>query len=477
MNYEEKYKEALERARALIEANTSDALFHLKDIESIFPDLVECEEERIRKAIIEHLRQDIELGQILSEEEGRDWIAWLEKQGDQNLIMANSPQLDEPKPTDKVRPKFQNGQWIVWQNKCYKVNYDGCGYELIDQNGLSTSLEYGTIDESAHLWDVVKDAKDGDVLTYYLDKGKVLIFIYEGLGRSFDEEVKVHAELDRDGYFSGSTAGICCKFMDLLTPATKEQHDLLFQKMKEAGYEWEADKKELKKIEKKPADKIKPKFNVGDVMRTSQEANDNVTGGLPIVVVVGNEYYHCTNELIAIKDQDDYEYPPMNRRQESTDKIELKLKIKKGKWYICIKELSDKYGNVIVFSKGSTYHSTKDDTLIPENSNVPFEIKYCVNDYFRLWTIEDAKEGEVLVDDIDETPFIFNGLLDQTHPNCPVAYCGIDSGYNFIATRDDSWWTCRDVKPATKEQQDYLFRKMRKAGYIWEGHTKKLVCE
>lgn len=32
-------------------------------------------------------------------------------------------------------------------------------------------------------------------------------------------------------------------------PATKEQHDLLFQKMKEAGYEWDAEKKELKKIQ------------------------------------------------------------------------------------------------------------------------------------------------------------------------------------------------------------------------------------
>ena len=36
-------------------------------------------------------------------------------------------------------------------------------------------------------------------------------------------------------------------------PASKEQRDLLFQKMKEAGYEWDAEKKELKKIEQKPA--------------------------------------------------------------------------------------------------------------------------------------------------------------------------------------------------------------------------------
>ena len=38
-----------------------------------------------------------------------------------------------------------------------------------------------------------------------------------------------------------------------LVPATKEQRDLLFQKMKEAGYEWDAEKKEMKKVEQKHA--------------------------------------------------------------------------------------------------------------------------------------------------------------------------------------------------------------------------------
>jgi hypothetical protein len=34
---------------------------------------------------------------------------------------------------------------------------------------------------------------------------------------------------------------------DAIIPATKEQRDILFSKMKEAGYEWNAKKKELKK--------------------------------------------------------------------------------------------------------------------------------------------------------------------------------------------------------------------------------------
>lgn len=86
MNYERKYKEALERAKRLHSEPTGGTERIV--CEQIFPELIESADERIRKAIIEHLRQDIELEQILSEEVGSDWIAWLEKQGEQNL--ANS---------------------------------------------------------------------------------------------------------------------------------------------------------------------------------------------------------------------------------------------------------------------------------------------------------------------------------------------------------------------------------------------------
>ena len=37
-------------------------------------------------------------------------------------------------------------------------------------------------------------------------------------------------------------------------PATKGQRDTLFAKMKEAGYEWDAEKKEVKKIDVKTLD-------------------------------------------------------------------------------------------------------------------------------------------------------------------------------------------------------------------------------
>lgn len=64
------------------------------------------------------------------------------------------------------------------------------------------------------------------------------------------------------------------------------------------------------------ADKIEPRFKIGDTMRTLEEAKDGCTCGMPVVVSIDNEYYRCTNESIAIKDQDNYEYPPINRKEE-----------------------------------------------------------------------------------------------------------------------------------------------------------------
>ncbi len=84
----------------------------------------------------------------------------------------------------------------------------------------------------------------------------------------------------------------------------------VFEVTKEQCFAWLE-----KQCEQKPADKVEPKFKVGDTMRTLQEANDGYTDGMPVVVSIDNEYYRCTNELIAIKDQDDYEYPPINRQK------------------------------------------------------------------------------------------------------------------------------------------------------------------
>lgn len=91
-----------------------------------------------------------------------------------------------------------------------------------------------------------------------------------------------------------------------------------------------------------------------------------------------------------------------------------------------------------------------------------------------LWTVQDARDGDVLVCDVYEEPFIFKGLIDPNHPNCPVAYCGIDLVENFCVSVRNYWWTDENVKPATKEQRELLFQKMKESGYEWDAENKEL---
>ena len=89
-----------------------------------------------------------------------------------------------------------------------------------------------------------------------------------------------------------------------------------------------------KKGKQKLAD-IKPIFVVGDVMRTKEEAKKGWKDGMPVIISIDEEYYHCTNELIAIKDQDDYEYPPMNREQKTAEWSEEDKKNLEQAIYVC----------------------------------------------------------------------------------------------------------------------------------------------
>ena len=143
-------------------------------------------------------------------------------------------------------------------------------------------------------------------------------FIYNGNYDLFN--VGAYCGMDCLGEIFIESSTYCQWSSTKVKPATKEQRDLLFQKMKEAGYEWDVDKKELKKIEQKPIDKIEPIFEVGDTMRTLQESSNGITSGLPVVVSIDNEYYRCNNETIAIKDQNNYEYPPINKKHVAWSK-------------------------------------------------------------------------------------------------------------------------------------------------------------
>lgn len=114
-----------------------------------------------------------------------------------------------------------------------------------------------------------------------------------------------------------------------------------------------------------------------------------------------------------------------------------------------------------------------------ENGNYAIESIYGHKGYntfetfekdYHLWTIADAKDGDVLVAP-NGTIFLFKNIINSM----PYSYCGIDCTARFRNTileggKDGRNWTSslKGIYPATKEQRNLLFQKMKEAGYILE---------
>ena len=239
MNDEQRYNEALERAK--------DMLFHKavrrENIEYIFPELKESKSEKIRKAI--HIYLDWLDGRKDYQPKGdytiRDMIDWVVKQGE----LASA---------DKEESKFHYGDWITHNtaNFVFKIIHVGFnGYEVVNRENYKKTISFDN-EDNYRLW-TIQDAKDGDVL-YSIDSKQP--FIYKE--RPQFSQARGYCCINKFGEFAIWNTSKCVICTDKYIPATKEQRDLLFQKMKEAGYEWEAEKKELKKIEPKTlnADKV-----------------------------------------------------------------------------------------------------------------------------------------------------------------------------------------------------------------------------
>ena len=272
------YDKAIEIAKSEYQTHKSFNGFR-EMITRIFPELQESKDEKIRKELINYFIKGKEYLSLCSFSKD-EILAWLEKQGERktpqwmidfldsyrkkigcSLDYDEAKDVDgkilcikkwlekqgEQKPTDKVEPKFKNGQWIVWQDKCYKVNYNDCGYELFDQNGLSTSWDYKTIEDNAHLWDITKDANDGDVLRI-----RNLTFIFHEITNNnacHKYGVVAYCSYEDNDDAFGVSGPDCITDLELITPATKEQSDALMKSMKDAEYTFDFEKKELKKID------------------------------------------------------------------------------------------------------------------------------------------------------------------------------------------------------------------------------------
>ena len=295
--------------------------------ETIFPELKESEDERIRKELLNAFQKSEDtLYMVLTPHRRESFIAWLEKQGEKEYALKSSKDVDVHKfvqyierqakayelnlpnrsydiygfakdilswlekqgsqnlanseKTCKVEPKFKVGDWVVYNDDICQIvkREEGCN-KLVTNFGIEKELVNERNLSTARLW-TIQDAKDGDVLA---NNGNIILF--KQISDSARPDYKfiqsycfilVHSS---DFYLRGTY-----NLDDGFHPATKEQRDLLFRKMKEAGYEWDVEKKELRKIEQNPAckERVQPQHQ--------QEWSEDDEDALRVVTNIFEKY-------------------------------------------------------------------------------------------------------------------------------------------------------------------------------------------
>jgi hypothetical protein len=108
------------------------------------------------------------------------------------------------------------------------------------------------------------EPKDGDVVTYFNDD-KPTVYIYKS-GHKYNTFFYAAYSSSLDSCLLGKGEHLSMNRSDI-RPATEEEKKLLFDKLKEEGYEWDAEKKEVVKIKWKPSYKgeyyFKPRLDMG----------------------------------------------------------------------------------------------------------------------------------------------------------------------------------------------------------------------
>ena len=307
MTTEEKakaYDEAIGKAAALYKASEPMSGCNII-IETLFPELKESEDERIRKELLEHCKNQAEPYIQTGNEypQIQSWITWLKKQGNKDKLIKELGEYKvkycnmkysqckfesndvvkclingmkfyyedneeatwgtekfsmkvkdiltwlENQSEHKAEPKFHEGDWCIDNEdgvifQIVKVLDNTYTYKTNEGKEYSGTTHY-SLENDAHLW-TIQDANDGDVLVFKNNICGIII-----CKSPTDYDTRSYCRFVSDNFINKEESGWDST---LLVPTTKEQRDLLFQKMKEAGYEWDYEKKELKKIKQKPAE-------------------------------------------------------------------------------------------------------------------------------------------------------------------------------------------------------------------------------
>ena len=144
--------------------------------------------------------------------------------------------------------------------------------------------------------------------------------------------------------------------------------------------------------------------------------------------------------------------------QKSVDEIEPKFNL--NDWVV-----TDKGDTVQIGAVNNGYY-----TLY---NGMDFNMSY-VDKCWRKWTIQDAKDGDVLMS-AGNQPFIYNGKFTEYTVG---AYCGLTTNKDFSIekyNKGSNWTNNNNIRPAIKEQRDLLLKEMHRVSYEWDADKKELI--
>ena len=351
---------------------------------------------------------------------------------------------------ESQKPKFKVGDWVVYNCDICQIvkREEGCN-KLVTNFGIEKELVNERNLSTARLW-TIQDAKDGDILACG-DKVTDFPFIFHNLTEKLNPRSYCGVNTLSDFQENDENGGYWCDSEEV-RPATKEQRDFLFSKMHEAGYEWNAEMKELEKVE--PADEIGRKFKVGDIVQYITDSTDRRK-----IVGVDTLCDMYTTDSSPIMFEVEDEWKVVVNAEDIEQNPAPKPNFNVGDWVV------DNHGKV------NQVTSVTDDSYAFTLYDGTY-VSGCWKDYYHLWTIQDAKDGDVLYSLDSKQSFIFK----HRKPNEQAeVYCGINIyGKFFVGNTKDCIITTDKYIPATNAQRDTLFSKMHEAGYEWDNEKKEL---
>ena len=211
---------------------------------SDFPFIKQNEWELIGQKVVEQklAENNVKISEYLTEE--KDMVEYKKgfECGKQRVLKYPEDFGLCNKPADKVKPKFHKGDWITNGDYTWKiVEVKPLYYVLQSQDGniVDDTIH---VDEQFHSF-TIENAKDGDILVSQCGRP----FIYNGNRDSI--LIGSYCGISVDGNFRVATEK--CHWTENMNihPATKEQRDALTKAMADAGFTFDFEKKELKKIE------------------------------------------------------------------------------------------------------------------------------------------------------------------------------------------------------------------------------------